>query len=65
MASLMPIPTFVAEHGISRSLLYRLWAEGRGPKITKVHGRTLISAEAAATWRAQMERETEQPGTKH
>jgi hypothetical protein len=54
------IPEFLDEHRISRSLLYRLIKEGRGPRITKIAGRTLISAEAAADWRALMERETEQ-----
>jgi hypothetical protein len=66
MSSLMPISVFVAEHGISRSLLYKLLAEGRGPKITRIRGRTLISTEAARDWRLRMEAETEQPGqTKH
>jgi hypothetical protein len=63
--SLMSIPTFVAEYGISRSLLYKLWKEGSGPKITRVHGRTLISARAADEWQAEMEAKTDQPGTKH
>jgi hypothetical protein len=62
---MMSIPVFAAEHGISRSLLYKLLAEGRGPKISKIRGRTLISAEAAAQWRAQIEAETKQPGTRH
>jgi hypothetical protein len=57
---MLSIPEFLDEHRISRSLLYRLIKEGRGPRITKIAGRTLISAEAAADWRAQMERETEQ-----
>jgi predicted DNA-binding transcriptional regulator AlpA len=57
---MLSVPRFVEDHGISRSLFYRLVAEGRGPKITKVHGRTLISTEAAAEWRARMERETNQ-----
>lgn len=65
MPSLMTIPAFAAEHSISRSLLYKLLAEGRGPKITRIRGRTLISAEAARDWRLQMEAETQQPGTKH
>jgi predicted DNA-binding transcriptional regulator AlpA len=65
MPSMLSVPAFAAEHGISRSLLYRLLAEGRGPRITKVHGRTLISTEAAADWRAKMEQETEQPKVKH
>jgi predicted DNA-binding transcriptional regulator AlpA len=58
--SMLSIPEFLDEHRISRSLLYRLIKEGRGPRITKIAGRTLISAEAAADWRARMERETEQ-----
>jgi predicted DNA-binding transcriptional regulator AlpA len=60
MAHMLAIPAFVAEHGISRSLFYRLVKEGRGPRLTKIASRTLISAEAAAEWRAMMERETEQ-----
>jgi predicted DNA-binding transcriptional regulator AlpA len=59
--SLQSIPAFCADNGISRSLLYHLVKEGRGPRITKIAGRTLISAEAAAEWRARMEQETEQP----
>jgi predicted DNA-binding transcriptional regulator AlpA len=58
--SMLSIPEFLDEHRISRSLLYRLIKEGRGPRITKISGRTLISSEAAADWRALMERETEQ-----
>jgi predicted DNA-binding transcriptional regulator AlpA len=58
---MMSVPRFVEDHGISRSLFYRLLKEGRGPRISKVHGRTLISAEAAAEWRARIERETAQP----
>ena len=60
VTSMLSIPEFLEEHRISRSLLYRLIKEGRGPRITKIAGRTLISAEAAFDWRAQMERETEQ-----
>jgi predicted DNA-binding transcriptional regulator AlpA len=60
MASMLSVPAFLAEHGISRSLFYRLVKEGRGPRLTKIASRTLISAEAAADWRARMERETEQ-----
>jgi hypothetical protein len=63
--SLMTIPAFTREHSISRSLLYRLWTEGRGPRITKVHGRTLISAEAAADWRREMEQATAQRAPTH
>ena len=60
MTSMLSVPAFLAEHGISRSLFYRLVQQGRGPRITKIAGRTLVSAAAAADWRARMERETEQ-----
>jgi hypothetical protein len=58
--NLQSIPAFCAAHSISRSLLYRLVKEGRGPRLTKISRRTLISAESAAEWRARMEQETEQ-----
>jgi predicted DNA-binding transcriptional regulator AlpA len=59
MNSMLSVPVFLAEHGISRSLFYRLIKEGKGPRIAKIGGRTLITAEAAAEWRARMEQETE------
>jgi predicted DNA-binding transcriptional regulator AlpA len=62
MPSMLSVPAFLADHGLSRSLFYRLLAEGRGPRISKINNRTLISAEAAQEWRARMERETRQPG---
>jgi predicted DNA-binding transcriptional regulator AlpA len=52
------IPQFVAAHNVSRSHLYGLLAEGRGPRLMKVGRRTLISTEAAAEWRRRMEQET-------
>lgn len=54
------VTDFCEEHRISRSYLYRLWSEGRGPRRTKVGRRTLISGEAAAEWRRRMEAETVQ-----
>ena len=59
---------FCREHNLSRSYLYQLWSEGRGPRRLKIGRRTLISGEAAADWRLRMERETEEqapsgPGT--
>jgi len=59
--SLQSVPEFCTDNGVSRSLFYRLVKEGRGPRLTKVARRTLISSEAAAEWRSWMERETEQP----
>ena len=60
MPSMLCCSAFCADNGLSRSLFYRLLRDGRGPRLTKVGRRSLISAQAAAEWRARMERETEQ-----
>lgn len=57
------VPEFAAAHGISRSYLYQLWSEGRGPRRFKAGRRTLVSREAAAEWRRRMEEATEQLGS--
>jgi len=49
------IPEFCEAHRISRALFYVLAREGRAPAIIKAGRRTLISAEAAARWRRDME----------
>jgi hypothetical protein len=55
------IQAFCADHGaISRSFFHKLVNDGRGPRLMKVGRRTLISAEAAAEWRAKMEAATNQ-----
>jgi predicted DNA-binding transcriptional regulator AlpA len=46
---------FCRLHSISRALLYKLIKAGRGPKILKIGTRSLITAEAAAEWRREME----------
>lgn len=53
------VARFCEQHHISRSYLYELWRDGRGPRRTKLGRRTLITGEAAAAWRLRMERETE------
>jgi hypothetical protein len=51
------VPEFCTVHGISRAFFYSLRKKGRGPVEMKVAARTLISVEAAAAWRRQMETE--------
>ena len=46
-----------AHGGISKVFFYELLKRGRGPRTMLVGRRRLISAEAAAAWRAQMENE--------
>ena len=48
---------FCKAHTISRALFYKLLKSGDGPRIMKCANRTLISFEAAAEWRRQMEAE--------
>lgn len=56
------VPQFLDGHNISRTHFYELIKHGKGPRLMKIGRRTLISAEAAAEWRKQMEAETEQSG---
>lgn len=49
------IAAFCAAHEISKTTLYELWAEGRGPARMQLRGgRVLISREAAAEWRQRL-----------
>ena len=49
------VDQFCAAHNICRTRLYALWGEGRGPRFMKNGTRRLITAEAAADWRRDME----------
>ena len=50
------ITQFCKFHHISRSMFYKLLQLGEGPRLMAVGRRRLISIEAAADWRQQMER---------
>ncbi|HIF50426.1 MAG TPA: hypothetical protein EYQ42_02635 [Thiotrichaceae bacterium] len=54
------VASFCKAHGICRGHFYNLLSEGLAPKIIKLGRRTLISCEAAAEWRKQMEQRSEQ-----
>lgn len=50
---------FCEAHGsMSRTFFYKLIKEGKGPRLMKIGGRTLISQEAAADWRREIEAKT-------
>jgi hypothetical protein len=49
------IDQFCEAHAITRPTLYRLWKDGKGPRIMRVRHRKLISWEAAAEWRRTCE----------
>lgn len=44
------IQQFIMAFNVSRSTLYRLWQEGKGPRTVRVKRRVLIAAEAANDW---------------
>jgi hypothetical protein len=57
------VPEFCFAHGkISRAFFYKLVKQGLGPRLLKVGHRTLITAEAAAEWRNEMEIRTAEAG---
>jgi len=47
------VQEFCDAHRISRSMLYELWNAGRGPRVLKAGVKNVITAEAAAEWRAE------------
>ena len=55
----LSVGEFCEAHRISRALFYLLRREGSGPRVMNVGRRTLITAEAAAEWRRQMEAATQ------
>jgi transposase-like protein len=52
------VSEFCERHGFSKGHLYDQWRAGRGPRFFRLGDRRLISAEAAADWRREMEAET-------
>lgn len=53
--SAFSIDEFCSAHRISRAMFYKLLDQGKAPRLMKVGTRSLISEEAAAEWRRQME----------
>jgi hypothetical protein len=53
----LTVAEFCAAEKISRSMLYQLWAEGKGPRTFFVGTKRLISAEARQEWRRALEAE--------
>jgi len=49
------VDEFCAAHGISRAMFYKILKEGTGPRVMRVGSRMLVSEEASADWRRQME----------
>ena len=47
------VAEFCETHRISRSWLYAEWAAGRGPRVKQIGSKKIITAEAAAAWRAE------------
>jgi excisionase family DNA binding protein len=50
---------FCTQLGISRAFFYKLVKHEKGPRITKIGSRTLISSDAAQQWQRKMEEATQ------
>ena len=57
-AEFFDVNTFCSAHKISRGMFYKLLKQNKGPRISKIGDRTLISKKAAADWRANLEIQT-------
>ena len=53
--AMLTVDEFCEAHRICRATVYNLWRDDIGPDRVKVGRRTLITVEAAARWRAQLE----------
>jgi hypothetical protein len=52
------VKEFCERHGISPGLLYAEWRQKRGPRFMQVGDRRLITREAGADWRRELEAAT-------
>jgi hypothetical protein len=52
------IETFCQAHHISKAFFHKFRGQGRGPRLTRIGSRVLITAESAALWRRAREAET-------
>ena len=51
------VKQFTQTYNLSRSTIYRLWRDGRGPRVLRVGRKVLITVEAAQEWARSMEAE--------
>jgi hypothetical protein len=49
------VKEFCRRHGISPGFLYSLWRRGQGPRFMQAGDRRIISREAGANWRRELE----------
>jgi hypothetical protein len=52
------VKEFCRRQGISTGHLYSLWRRGQGPRFMQVGDRRLITREAGADWRRELEAAT-------
>ena len=51
------VTEFCQRHGFSKSFLYGEWRRGKGPRFLQVGDRRIITREAGADWRRELEAE--------
>lgn len=57
---LQSIPDFCQENKISRAFFYKLQAQGKAPKVTKLGSRSLITPNARHAWLESLDQEAQQ-----
>jgi hypothetical protein len=55
------VDTFCAAEDISRAMLYKLWAPGKGPRFYMVGSVRRISHEARIEWQRRLEADASTP----
>jgi len=55
MPHMLTIREFTAQFGVSRSTLYRLWAQNSGPCTVRIGRRVLIPLDRAREWARSLE----------
>jgi predicted DNA-binding transcriptional regulator AlpA len=53
--ALLTVPDVLREIRVSRAFFYKMVKAGKGPRLTKLGDRTLVSAENLSDWLAQRE----------
>jgi hypothetical protein len=51
------VAEFCERNGISKGFLYGAWRRGRGPRFMRLGDRRIITREAGADWRRELEAE--------
>ncbi len=57
--ALQSIPKFCKDNGISRAFFYKLRADSKGPKVTKLGSRSVITPKSRKDWLDSLDQEAD------